>query len=126
MLAPLLDKMTTSEIENRFTAAEALHFFEEMLPELTEDQLNLEEYLNPEGYISYEYDRWRDLPEDFQRKWAPYRQSPTPLMTKVLRATHSSKYIPYYFIPSVRYFLFKLRNLPGSIWAHFVGLIGFH
>lgn len=127
MLAPLLDKMTTIDIENRFTAAEALHFFEEMLPTVAEDQLNLEEYRDPEGHVRYDlYNRWQDLPENFQQKWSAYRQLPTPVAAKVLRALRTSEYVPHYFIPSVRWFLFKLTLLPRNIWTRFVGFIGFY
>jgi hypothetical protein len=127
MLAPLLDKMTTRDIENRFTAAEALQFFEEMLPTVAEDQLNLEEYEDPEEYIRYDlYNRWQYLPENFQKKWSAYRQLPTPVAAKVLRAICSSEYVPHYFLPSVRWFLFKVTRFPPYIWTRFIGLIGFH
>ncbi|KAF8174269.1 other/AgaK1 protein kinase [Pholiota molesta] len=117
MLAPLLDKMTTRDIGNRFTAAEALHFFEQMRADLTEDQLNMKEDPKPEWHTPYDkYDRWSYLPADFQRKWAAYRQPPTPLMTKILRAICYSEYLPSYFIPSIRLFFFRLIRLPRSIW----------
>jgi hypothetical protein len=35
MLAPLFDKMTTRDVSQRLTAAEALEFFEDFLPEIS-------------------------------------------------------------------------------------------
>jgi hypothetical protein len=87
MLAPLLDKMIFRDVANRFTAAEALQFFEEMYSGLTEDQLEFKEFTHPLGYTFYDnYERWRDLPEDFRQKWTAYRQPPLSLTTRALRA----------------------------------------
>jgi hypothetical protein len=129
MLAPLLDKMTARDIENRFTAAEALRFLEEMRSDLSEDQLKLKEYQDPDkaGAVPYdEYDRWQNLSEDVREKWASYRQLPTPCTTKALRAIHYSEYLPHYFIPSIRWFFFKICSFVQSVWNRFLGLIGIH
>ena len=38
MMAPLLDMMVTSDVSRRFTAAEALHFFQHgLLPSLSDE-----------------------------------------------------------------------------------------
>ncbi|KAF9474163.1 hypothetical protein BDN70DRAFT_899185 [Pholiota conissans] len=72
MSAPLLDKTTRWDIENRFTAAEALQFFEEMRSKLTEDQLNAKECQSTTELDYVTYDRWQGLPEDFKLKWASF------------------------------------------------------
>ena len=89
MLAPLLDKMVTWNIEERFTASEALRFFEDMYPQLTLEQL---ESRPPEVYGTMAFvegwnvrDRWKDLPEDFVRRWSSFRTPKPPLMTRLLR-----------------------------------------
>jgi hypothetical protein len=126
MLAPLLDKMTFRDVANRFTAAEALQFFEEMYSGLTEDQLEFKEFTNPLGYTFYDnYDRWRDLPEDFRRKWAAYRQPPLSLTTRALRAICNTEYTPYYILPSIRWFFFKLMSPPRFIWSRVIAFMGF-
>lgn len=41
MLVPLLDWVTTRNIQNRPRAAQALQFFEQLWSELTDDQLDM-------------------------------------------------------------------------------------
>ncbi|KAF8177832.1 other/AgaK1 protein kinase [Pholiota molesta] len=125
MLAPLLDKMTTQDVKSRFTAAEALQFFEDMYLELTEDQLTLEEYPNPKGIMIRhdEYDRWEDLPEDFQRKWAAYRNPRTPFITRALRTIYFKQWLPTPFIPTTRWFFFKLTSFPRSVFLRFTAFL---
>ncbi|KAF8174273.1 kinase-like domain-containing protein [Pholiota molesta] len=126
MLAPLLDKMTFRDVANRFTATEALQFFEEMYSGLTEDQLEFKEFTNPLGYTFYDnYDRWRDLPEDFRQKWTVYRQPPLSLTTRALRAICNTEYTPYYIVPSIRWFFFKLMSPPRFIWSRVIAFMGF-
>ncbi|KAF9474164.1 hypothetical protein BDN70DRAFT_816162 [Pholiota conissans] len=125
MLAPLLDRMTTWEIDKRFTAAEALQFFELMRSELTEEQLSIKEY-ESEQFVPYElYDRWRGLPEDFTQKWALYRQPPVPLVMRILRHIYFSHYLPNHVIPSIRRFFSRLTCIPSSVWARFTDLLSF-
>ena len=61
MLAPLLDRMTTRDLQKRFTAAEALYFFGTMMSELTETQLQQPHY-EQNMYTYDQYDRWKDPP----------------------------------------------------------------
>ncbi|KAF9011318.1 kinase-like domain-containing protein [Cyathus striatus] len=89
MLAPLIDKMVTRDIRNRFTATQALHFFEEMRTELTEKQLltHIDISASASLPVHYEiYDRWAGLPSDFIEKWSKYREPPVPRSMKFLRA----------------------------------------
>jgi len=87
MLAPLLDKMMLRDITQRFTAAEALRFFEdELYSQLSEQQLL--QYPSQElcGIIpSADYDRWKGLNVQFVEKWAAFRQPPLPLATRIMR-----------------------------------------
>lgn len=114
MLAPLLDRMTTRDIKHRFTADQALRFFEDSYSDLTEFQLSVEQYQGPDVLYD-EYDRWQDLSEEFKRKWAVYREPPTPLITKLLRAFFDNERIPFYFRHSFRC-LFRFFSAPRSIW----------
>ncbi|KAG6816525.1 hypothetical protein H0H93_007988, partial [Arthromyces matolae] len=81
MLAPLLDKMTTWDISQRFTASEALTFLEEHVEPCTTISQEAaiwgieREYPKMHGT----FDRWKDLHPDFVRKWAGYRETPDPL-----------------------------------------------
>ena len=89
MLAPLLDKMVTWNIKERFTASEALGFFEDMYPQLTLEQL---ESRPPAAYPTKAYsdgwavhDRWKDLPDDFVQQWSSSRTPKPPFMMRLLR-----------------------------------------
>ena len=44
MLAPLFDRMTTHDLTRRFTADEALEFFQNEYSQLTEEQLGCHTY----------------------------------------------------------------------------------
>ncbi|XP_006457402.1 hypothetical protein AGABI2DRAFT_56433, partial [Agaricus bisporus var. bisporus H97] len=84
MLAPFLDKMATRNIPLRFNAAQALQFFEAILPEVSEEVLN-SVYHEKTKASDYEWDRWECLPPDFIKKWESYREPPVPFSTTVLR-----------------------------------------
>jgi len=91
MLAPLLDKMVTWNIKERFTASEALGFFEDMYPQLTLQQLESRpppDFDETRGYTNCRwtvYDRWKGLPEDFVRQWSSFRIPKPPFMMRLLR-----------------------------------------
>jgi hypothetical protein len=62
MLAPLFDKMTTRDVPQRLTAAEALEFFEDFLPEISTTTLReayLAELLGGQPYDVF--DRWKNF-----------------------------------------------------------------
>ncbi|KAG6808612.1 hypothetical protein H0H92_003496, partial [Tricholoma furcatifolium] len=82
IFAPFFDRMTTRDLSRRFTASEALGFFEKHV--LGRDNFDLLE-LN-EDYTSYDvYDRWDGLDPRFVEKWASFREPPIPLHIRFLR-----------------------------------------
>ncbi|KAF8067479.1 kinase-like domain-containing protein [Lyophyllum atratum] len=88
MLAPLFDRMITRNIPQRFTAAEALLFFEEQVyPQTTESQLEEDPVtLRDSNFLPFDfYDRWGGLDPSFVEKWAAFREPPVPWRIRVLR-----------------------------------------
>ncbi|KAH9477401.1 hypothetical protein JR316_0009614 [Psilocybe cubensis] len=88
LLAPLLDKMTTWDIINRFTASEALQFFEERLAEFPEQLL---EVGIPEEMITGKYttcNRWENIPCNVVEKWKCYKTPPVSWRLRILRALY--------------------------------------
>ncbi|KAF8977776.1 hypothetical protein BDQ17DRAFT_1208576, partial [Cyathus striatus] len=76
MFAPLIDKMITRNIGDRFTAPEALQFFAKMRSQLTEAQLSAP-FSDVEDSLIYETrDHWKGLPDDFVKQWAHYKAPP--------------------------------------------------
>ncbi|RXW20266.1 hypothetical protein EST38_g5587 [Candolleomyces aberdarensis] len=86
-LAPLLDRMTTRVIPQRFTAQEALDFLENSVAELPKGALqSWFREKNEVNHIQYdEYDRWKLLPRKFIEKWAVYKEPPLTRSTRTLR-----------------------------------------
>ncbi|EFI27555.1 other/AgaK1 protein kinase [Coprinopsis cinerea okayama7 len=85
LLAPLLDSMTTRDVSRRFTAAQALEFFETEVSLLDKDAL-----LTPIRMPNYRkhhevYDRWKDIPEPLAIKWRDYRCAKITRWTYFLR-----------------------------------------
>ncbi|KAG6845144.1 hypothetical protein H0H87_000381 [Tephrocybe sp. NHM501043] len=87
MLAPLLDRMTTRNVDQRFKASEALQFFEQyVVPLTTEDQMSSRALRPNKGYVAYDYyDRWRGLDPKFVEKWVAFREPPVPRHVQFLR-----------------------------------------
>ncbi|KIJ63031.1 hypothetical protein HYDPIDRAFT_29727 [Hydnomerulius pinastri MD-312] len=87
MLAPFLDRMITRKIPLRFTAQEALQFFEEHVLPSVSLALSAVSALAPDRTtVEPElYDRWTGLHPTFVRTWADYRLPPLELSTRVLR-----------------------------------------
>ncbi len=81
MLAPLMDGMVTWDVRARFTAEQALQFFEQHVSGLDENML----YAIPRNSEYQEYDYWSELSPDFVRKWAHLRIPPEPITRKMLR-----------------------------------------
>ncbi len=87
MLAPLFDSMIHWNVESRLTAAQALQFFDDLYPQL--DQEQLQSY--PPKYdlltsLPYEeHDRWAGLPKDFVKQWSHMRMPKVPTTIKLLR-----------------------------------------
>ncbi|KAF8905818.1 kinase-like domain-containing protein [Gymnopilus junonius] len=125
-LAPLLDRMTTRDLERRFTAMEALQFFEDMFSKMTETQLGTPFWEDDlEVYVPYDkYNRWINLPPDFARTWAVYREPPIPLKTWFLRWLCRREWV-YHTVAFIRWFTYRLRLvlLPRRLTtSQFVGL----
>ncbi|PPR07282.1 LOW QUALITY PROTEIN: hypothetical protein CVT26_012442 [Gymnopilus dilepis] len=102
-LAPLLDKMTTRHLESRFTAQEALQFFEQMYYQLCESELNRS--------IGGEYAKEdASLPPELTQKWAAYREPPISWTTKVLRRI-CGRIWAIYLIACIRWISFRTTAL---------------
>jgi hypothetical protein len=113
MLAPFLDKMVTRNIPLRFSATEALQFFETFLLEIPENVMN--HVLPKKSVVSgYEWDRWEGLPLEFIKRWESYREPPLPLSTSVLRWICSFQRMMF-IVPAVRRFFFRLTLVPSRI-----------
>lgn len=77
--------MTTRTISQRFTAEAALHFLENRVSEVDDNDLR-KPFHERKRFFPYDvYDRWQCVPADFARRWAAYREPPIPLTTKLLR-----------------------------------------
>ncbi|KAF9034969.1 hypothetical protein BDZ89DRAFT_1011715 [Hymenopellis radicata] len=88
MLAPLLDGMTTWDIDARLTAEQALQLFESLYPQvdeliLTERPRKLDNNGPAPPYD--DYDRWSQLSPEFVREWSHFRTPKLPVMRRVLR-----------------------------------------
>ncbi|KAH9477423.1 hypothetical protein JR316_0009636 [Psilocybe cubensis] len=75
LLAPLFDGMTTWELDKRFTASEALQFFNDRVSEIVEEQLGECPQSENDSQLYYydDYDRWKTLSPDFVEKWKVYK-----------------------------------------------------
>ncbi|KAH7890135.1 hypothetical protein F5I97DRAFT_1850396 [Phlebopus sp. FC_14] len=88
MLAPLLDRMITRDIPTRFTATQALTFFDDyVLPSATPSALGGRPPERDRTILSEpeSFDRWARLDPEFVKKWAAYRLPPLKRSTKILR-----------------------------------------
>ncbi|KIY46499.1 kinase-like protein, partial [Fistulina hepatica ATCC 64428] len=83
MLAPLIDSMVTDDLSRRFTASEALQFFESTVNSVPPENLDMRLWL-PQEELVY-LDRWVDLPTDFVSKWSAYRVQKPSLWTRAPR-----------------------------------------
>jgi hypothetical protein len=81
-----MDRLITSNLSERFTASEALQFFENMYSSVTDEQLAAEapSWLGID-WRSGVYDRWADLPVDFVEKWSSYRAPLPSLGARLMR-----------------------------------------
>ena len=130
MLAPFLDRLITRDVSKRFTAEQALQFLEdEVLPNTTEEQMAVKE--RPEDTchtLTYEYyDRWEGLSEEFQRRWAAYREPlGVPVTSRILRYLRNIEWLPLMLMPKTRLILFRLTHVvPRLLWTQFTNLAGY-
>ncbi|KAF9560143.1 hypothetical protein CPC08DRAFT_690409 [Agrocybe pediades] len=110
-LAPFIDMLTTHKLHQRFTASEALEFFENFYADLSEEELAKElnvwnDVPHPQPY--YDCDRWASVPPHLARKWAIYREPPLSLRTRLLRKLFQHKWLYYPKVILVRQFLAKI------------------
>jgi hypothetical protein len=87
--APLFDKMVAHDDRRRFTANEALLFFEEHAATVAEVTLMAECARGRFPRRSYErYDRWANVPPALAQAWDRHREKPSPHITSVSRPAY--------------------------------------
>lgn len=87
MLAPLFDQMTTHVISERFKAAEALAFFEDVTRQLPDDVLDVQVKLEPTwDHADDPNIYWSKLPTDFSKTPGIYKTPPPSLARRLLSA----------------------------------------
>ncbi|PPR07269.1 hypothetical protein CVT26_012429 [Gymnopilus dilepis] len=113
-LAPLLDKMTTRILGNRFTASEALDYFNKMYAQLTDAELQqpVREKESEDFAPYYLYDRWASVPPDFAQNWAHFKEPPIPWTTRALRRICQREW-RFHVVAYVRWLFFRL-GLSGT------------
>ena len=115
--------MITRDLKRRFTASEALRFFEENISQMS--ALELEAPLEEDhsgGHLDYDqYDRWKELPLDLQKQWAMYREPPIPRTTLFLRWLCRPLWV-YRIVAYVRWLTFTWMSLPKKASVYLVGL----
>jgi hypothetical protein len=90
MLAPLMDRMTTMDLDRRFTASQALQFLEEFTSNMTEEELLISPPPRSELVLYDEFDRWSGLPERFLMEWAHFREPKPPRSIRLIRCICTS------------------------------------
>ena len=111
MLAPLFDRMTTHDLTRRFTADEALDFFQNEYSTLREEQLNRP--VTPDrGGSSFDY--WDHMPPYLAEKWAHHRTPPVPLSYPVLRWLCKRRPMEH-VVPWIWWLLFSLVTFPRRV-----------
>ncbi|KAF8909769.1 hypothetical protein CPB84DRAFT_1943115, partial [Gymnopilus junonius] len=97
-LAPLLDKMTTRDLDHRFTAPDVLDFFNESYVfAATEEELECyaqTQFREPHVRY-YDYNRWKHVSGEFAQKWIVFREAPIPWTTKFLRTICKGPWMCY-------------------------------
>ncbi|PPR07278.1 hypothetical protein CVT26_012438 [Gymnopilus dilepis] len=116
-LAPLLDKMTTRFLEKRFTASEALRFFEKMRSQLTKAELDQEVISRFPGNTVpyYEYDRWKSIPHDVAKQWSSYKEPPIPWSIRILRTLCQRIWI-LHAVAHVRWLSFRANSFVQGVF----------
>ncbi|KAF9560145.1 hypothetical protein CPC08DRAFT_494024 [Agrocybe pediades] len=122
VLAPFIDMLTTHKLRQRFTASEALEFFENFYSDLSEEELKkylptIDSTYHPRPY--YDCDRWASVPPHLAKKWAIYREPPLSLRTRLLRKLFKHGWLYHPKVVLVRQFLAKILK----IWRAVISLI---
>jgi hypothetical protein len=110
MLAPLLDRMVTQDVSQRFTASEALDFLEKFYYALPLDKLHAAVAEPDSPDIPHNVDRWKGLPDEFVRTWSHHRALGPSWSVRVLRFICSYR-IGEIMVRSVR----RLKNFLLSL-----------
>lgn len=121
MLAPLIARMVTSNINQRFTASEALGFAR-TIPPSVHPLDRIERHLEmPPAYFAI--DLWEDLPEEFLRKWGSHREDAFSWTMRLqnwlfLEKVEWGWYLMYYS----RYTVRVLTFVPRFISRHLISI----
>ena len=111
MLVPLFDRMTTHDLTRRFTADEALEFFQNEYSQLTKEQLGCHTYYDSNRSSS---ECWDLIPRHLAEKWACHRTPPVPLSYPVLRWLCKRRPMEH-VVPWIRWFLSSLVTFPRRV-----------
>ena len=114
--APLLECMITDNVEHRFTADEALRFFEDNRSMMSAEELAKEPPCdNPYPLTIVP---WESLPLTFAEKWSFCRNPPTAFWTRVLRWVNATS-TGHGIIQSVRKVILRWTSSPTAyIFGH--------
>lgn len=116
LLAPLIARMITPNIDKRFTAKEALAFAQTILPTIS--TLGEIKRAPLVGRYFYTFDLWEGLPQSFVSEWASYREDllswSMRLKNWLFYDTSKGWYCTYYF----RYMLSILTYIPRFVRRH--------
>ena len=114
MLAPLIDGMVTRNIARRFTAAQALEFFDKLRLQISHEQMSFNPGWHAAGqpfvFDDIRADRWWNLPDNFVRAWSHLREPKVPLRTRLLRRICQNVWCRR-TVMLVRRFCRSIRNL---------------
>jgi len=114
LLAPLMDQMVTSNIQRRFTAAEALAFVEDIQSQLTPLQNSHPLPTKGDPQIWFEIDKWTGLSDDFISKWSSFREDFYPPSKRILNWILQSE-TGYQFIFWCRYLSLSISRIPFKV-----------
>ncbi|KAG2006965.1 other/AgaK1 protein kinase [Coprinopsis cinerea AmutBmut pab1-1] len=84
-LAPLFDSMITIDVSRRFTAAQALEFFESEVASLHKGRLTKPIWMPDDRTRPCDYDRWKYVPKSLAVKWKSYRSAEITPWVRFLR-----------------------------------------
>ena len=85
LLAPLFDKMTTSVVSQRFTAEDALSFFEYAVSQLSDEERHSTFTLDQNSMMLGQTGTyWTLLPASFHARWKGYKSPPLHWGMRVL------------------------------------------
>ena len=124
MLAPLIDGMVTRNVARRFTAAQALEFFEELCLQISQEQLSFNPGWHAAGqpfvYDDIRADRWRNLPDEFVRAWSHLREPKVPMKTRLLCRICRNVWCRR-TVMLIRHFCRLIRNFSGFFGGTDIG-----